>query len=375
MKYQNLIIKPTLLLDRQKAIRNIKRMADKARANRVRLRPHFKTHQSAEIGQWFREYGADAITVSSIDMALGFAAAGWSDITIAFPVNLRQVAGLNRLAQQVNLGLLVESAETARQLDNLITAPVDVWLKVDAGYGRTGIFWQNQPALEAAANAVAGARHLSLKGILTHSGNTYGGRSAAAVRQIFDEAVGRLRQVQAILFELGYSAAISVGDTPGCTLAEEFTGIDEIRPGNYVFYDLMQYQIGACELDDIAVALACPIVALHPERAAGQGRIVIHGGAVHLSKDVLIDADGARNFGRVALLNENGWTPLDENNRVISISQEHGIIQADETLLNRVQVGDLIGVLPVHSCLTADLLRRYLTLDGEWINCIEKTIQ
>jgi D-serine deaminase-like pyridoxal phosphate-dependent protein len=368
MGYLELITRPTLLLDRQKAIGNMKRMADKARANRVRQRPHFKTHQSAEIGEWFREFGTQGITVSSVDMALGFAKAGWDDITIAFPVNLRQMADINDLADRVKLGLLVESADTARKLAQQLTADVDVWLKIDAGYGRTGIHWQNKGALEEIANTVAGARNLSLKGILTHSGNTYGGRSAAAVRQIFKEAVGRLRKVQVIIFELGYSVEISVGDTPGCSLAEEFKGIDEIRPGNYVFYDLMQWQIGACGLEDIAVALACPVVALHPDR----GRIVVHGGAVHLSKDVLVDEDGERNFGRAALLNEDGWTPLGEEARVVSISQEHGIIQADEALINSVKVGDVIGVLPVHSCLTADLLRRYLTLDGEWVECIEK---
>jgi D-serine deaminase-like pyridoxal phosphate-dependent protein len=368
MGYLDLVERPTLLLDRRKVERNIERMAARARVNGVRLRPHFKTHQSAGVGEWFREHGVEAITVSSVDMAVGFAEAGWNDITIAFPVNLRQMGEINRLAEMVNLGLLVESAETARRLDERLTADVDVWLKIDAGYGRTGVHWQNEAALTAMANAVAGSRRLSLKGVLTHSGNTYGAGSPAGVRRVFGEAVARLRQVQAVLFEQGYSAAISVGDTPGCSLAESFAGLDEIRPGNYVFYDLMQFHIGACELDDIAVALACPVVALHPER----GRIVVYGGAVHFSKDALPGPDGGLNFGRVVRLNEDGWTPLGEDVRVVSLSQEHGLIQADRELFDMISVGDVLGVLPVHSCLTADLLRRYLTLEGEWIECIPK---
>lgn len=32
---------------------------------------------------------------------------------------------------------------------------------------------------------------------------------------------------------------ISVGDTPGISAAKNLDGIDEIRPGNYVFYDVM----------------------------------------------------------------------------------------------------------------------------------------
>jgi D-serine deaminase-like pyridoxal phosphate-dependent protein len=364
-----MIERPTLLLDKAKVIGNLERMAEKARANGVRLRPHFKTHQSAEIGAWFRESGTEGITVSSVDMAVGFAAAGWEDITIAFPVNLRQMGAINGLAERVKLGLLVESAETAQRLDGLLGAEAAVWLKIDAGYGRTGIHWQDNETLKETADAVAGARRLSLKGILTHSGNTYGAGSVSDVRRLFGEAAARLRQVQALLFEFGYSVAISVGDTPGCSLAESFEGIDEIRPGNYVFYDLMQAKIGACQMEDIAVALACPVVAVHRER----GRIIVHGGAVHLSKDFLQDEDGQNNFGRAAMLTEEGWLPLGEEARVVSVSQEHGIIEVDKALLDSVGVGDVLGVLPVHSCLTADLMRRYLTLEGKWVGCIEKS--
>jgi D-serine deaminase-like pyridoxal phosphate-dependent protein len=82
------IQKPTLLLSRQRAMANIEKMAQKALHSGVRFRPHFKTHQSAQVGEWFREFGVEAITVSSVEMALYFAQHGWRDITIAFPVNL-----------------------------------------------------------------------------------------------------------------------------------------------------------------------------------------------------------------------------------------------------------------------------------------------
>ena len=81
------IAKPTLLLDTQKVRRNITRMAEKVQRSGVRLRPHFKTHQSAVIDEWFRAQGITDITVSSVDMAIYFARHGWDDITIAFPVN------------------------------------------------------------------------------------------------------------------------------------------------------------------------------------------------------------------------------------------------------------------------------------------------
>jgi hypothetical protein len=37
-------------------------------------------------------------------------------------------------------------------------------------------------------------------------------------------------------------------------------GATEIRPGNFVFYDLMQQNIGACSIDDIALRVLCPVI-------------------------------------------------------------------------------------------------------------------
>src|SRR4051812_3608705 len=114
------ITRPTLILDEERARRNIERMAEKARQSKVGFRPHFKTHQSGEIGDWFRECGVTSITVSSVAMAEYFQAAGWQDITIAFPVNWREIEAINRLAGQVHLGLILESVETVQFLSEHI---------------------------------------------------------------------------------------------------------------------------------------------------------------------------------------------------------------------------------------------------------------
>ena len=59
------IVRPTLILDKEVCLRNIERMAEKAKAKNLLFRPHFKTHQSATVGEWFRDAGITAITVSS----------------------------------------------------------------------------------------------------------------------------------------------------------------------------------------------------------------------------------------------------------------------------------------------------------------------
>ncbi len=82
------IIRPTLVLDKEICLRNIEKMMKKAAEFKLKFRPHFKTHQSAEIGEWFKLFGAEAITVSSVQMAEFFAANGWRDITLAFSLNI-----------------------------------------------------------------------------------------------------------------------------------------------------------------------------------------------------------------------------------------------------------------------------------------------
>ena len=111
-----MITKPTLLLNEEIARSNIKRMVEKADRNNVKLRPHFKTHQSHEVGRWFREAGVDRITVSSLSMAGYFAHDGWDDITVAFPANLLEIDLINELASGIRLNLLVESVESAEFL-------------------------------------------------------------------------------------------------------------------------------------------------------------------------------------------------------------------------------------------------------------------
>jgi D-serine deaminase-like pyridoxal phosphate-dependent protein len=154
---------------------------------------------------------------------------------------------------------------------------------------------------------------------------------------------------------------MSVGDTPSLSVAGDLAGADEARPGNFVFYDGQQLEIGACQPTDIATAVACPIVASYPAR----GQVVLYGGAVHLSKDVARLPDGRAVFGFATSLGPDGWGELSTDNVVASVSQEHGVVQLAAPLLEQLQPGDLLAVVPAHICLTVNLLRQYLTLDGE----------
>src|SRR6056297_2517953 len=105
------LTKPTLLIDPKKCKENISYMAQKASNKGLSFRPHFKTHQSAAIGQWFFDEGVRKITVSSVDMAKYFAAQNWNDILIAFPLNFNELEEINTLAEKIDLHLTLENEE------------------------------------------------------------------------------------------------------------------------------------------------------------------------------------------------------------------------------------------------------------------------
>lgn len=357
---------PTLLLDESVARRNIMRMRDKAEAHGLGFRPHFKTHQSVRVGRWFREAGVNAITVSSLPMARYFADDGWDDITVAFPVNLREADEIAALAARVSLGVTVESPLVAHRLDVLLGAAsvpdleLRTWIKVDTGYGRTGIPTTDADLLRATAHAVTRSRHLNLTGLLTHVGDSYQAPDPASARQRFEQGRQKMIVAGEALRSEHPEILLSVGDTPGCVAAEDFSGIDEIRPGNFVFFDVMQLQRGICAPRDVAVALACPVVAIHERRE----EVVIHGGAVHLSKEHIADRDGTQLFGLVALPEDNGWSDPIPGAAVVRLSQEHGIVRLPAEHIERIEEGDLLVLLPVHSCLAAECMRGYRLLDG-----------
>ncbi len=367
------ITTPVLLLDETRARANLARMAARAERQGIRFRPHFKTHQSAAMGDWFRAVGVRAITVSSVRMARYFADAGWDDITIAFPVNVRELPAIAELAARVRLGLLVDSEAAVTALGMACSQPVDVWLEVDTGYQRSGLPVEHVDACVAVLRAARAQAHLRVQGLLTHTGQSYAAQGEAALTALHAHTLGALQSLRAALATAGFPGLeLSIGDTPTCSVVDDLGAVDEMRPGNFVFYDWMQHTIGACSEQDIAVAVACPIVAVYPARR----ELILYGGAVHLSKEFIRPADGAPDYGHAAALDESGWGPAWEGVYLRALSQEHGILHAANTRsfdahLAACNVGDLVAVLPIHSCLTADLLKTYTTLGGERIAMME----
>ena len=334
------VIEPTMVLNEDVCKSNIARMAQKAKAARVTFRPHFKTHQSREIGEWFRASGVEKITVSSLNMAMKFAEWGWNDITVAFPVNCLEHEKINYLASRIRLNLLLAHSEGAQQLSACLKYPVGVYLSVDTGYHRDGVDANNYEKIDRIINIVAPDVNIKFEGFLTHAGHTYNARSKEEILQIHRDNLRMLKNIK---------------------LADRFGVADEIRPGNFVFYDVTQMYIGSCEWYNIAMAVKCPVVDINRDR----NEAVIYGGGVHFSKEYIARPGDRPLFGLAAENHSDYWGNLIPGTELVSLSQEHGILRCSDAFIANLHVGDIITILPVHSCMTADLMKTYHMSDGK----------
>ena len=147
---------------------------------------------------------------------------------------------------------------------------------------------------------------------------------------------------------------VSIGSTPTMSTIDHLDGIDEIRPGNYIFFDAFQATLGSCSFDDTALTVLAAVI------HRSHNKLVIDAGAIALSKDRgPVGLDPGCGYGHVLDLDEN-----ETGLRVTGMSQEHGeIVSDDADAIARFKVGDRVRVLANHSCLTAAQHSQYNVIE------------
>ncbi len=362
------LTRPTFIIDEKKSKDKISKMFDKASKQGLRLRPHFKTHQNHEVGSWFRDIGVREITVSSFEMAEFFEADGWKDITVAFSVNINEIDRINALAGKINLNIVLEDISIIDYLENNLSEKVGVYVEINTGYNRAGLNPQDFDTITPLLQKLGSAQKLKLKGFLTFAGHSYHATGEEEILEVHRQTTGDMLGLKKKYSKDYPSLEISIGDTPTCTVAQDFSGIDEMRPGNFVFCDQMQVLIGSYKRDGVSAIVACPIVAIHRERQ----EIIIFGGAVHFSKEMISRPEGETYYGEVVELNEEGWKQEETGAYLSWMTQEHGIVKATESFMDKFKIGDFIGVIPAHSCLAANLMKNStLIINKETVEKIE----
>lgn len=349
---------PAFLVDENIVRQNCETMREKARASAVAFRPHAKTHKTIEVARMQHGGANGPITVSTLAEAEFFAGAGFGDITYAVPIapdKLERAAALGRRIERLNI--LIDSAEALSAIEARGEV-FNVFLKVDCGYHRAGVDPMDPDSVKLAV-AIAKSRAARFQGLLTHAGHSYHARTVDEIRHLAAEETAALSRFRALLPEELQNTVRSIGSTPTTAVVERFSDCDEVRPGNYVFFDAFQATIGSCRFEDVAVSVLATVIGSYPDR----NEAMIDAGALALSKDLGPDhIDPHFGYGIVC---DTDLRPIGA--RLTTLSQEHGKLATTKSL----PVGTRVRVVPNHSCLTAAMYDRYHVVRagrvvGEW---------
>ncbi len=350
------VVTPCAVIDLDILERNLRRMALRMRKLKVKMRPHFKTHRCLQIAEIQRELTAPGFTVSTLHEAHVLQDAGYRDLTWAFPVIFSTIPLLRHHVSQ-SLRLVIDSHAAIDALEKEFTVDEDffvhVWLKVDCGYHRAGVDPRSPLAIEL-ARRLQDSEVFKFDGILSHSGHAYAARGREALRAVAEQERAVMVEAAERLRHEGIEVpGVSIGSTPAMAVVDNLEGIDEVRPGNYVFYDYFQASIGSCEVGDCALTVLSSVVSAQP----GAGHSVIDAGALSLSKDPGPEEQQPRSYGRIFA--DYDRSELHPDLRIPSLSQEHGIVDAS------LEVGQRVRILPNHSCLVVPNFDYYIVVRGE----------
>lgn len=352
---------PALLVDVDRLDANIEAMQARANAQTVALRPHAKTHKCPAIAKRQYEAGAVGLTVATLDEAEQFAEAGYTDLTVAYPLVGADVhARVRALRSHATVRFCVDTeagiqqASAAYAPDN----PAEVLLEIDTGHGRCGVRYDSDD-IAARAQQIIASDSLRLVGVLTHAGHSYSGprngeTKEEALRRVAQEERDRILQAAARIYEDATPAVakrdftVSIGSTPSIRYFKntiyEGLQITEIRPGNYVFHDAMQHTLGVCSLDACALTVYTQAVSRH-RAPNGTERVFVDAG-----KKILTTDTGTQTTGYGIPLYNAAFMRRHPHAEITGLSEEHGwmAVPGGATF----GVGDRLRIVPNHACVT-----------------------
>lgn len=232
---------PALILDLDALDGNIAMMAKRAAALGAKLRPHAKSHKSAEIARRLVRAGAVGASCATIDEAEGLAAAGIGGILITSPMAadhmLKRLGAL--LLRRVDVTVVADDprnvealAEIAAQAHQSLPAIVEL----DVGQGRTGCV-EVADAM-ALAKRISSLSSLRFAGIQAYWGNL---QQVMPFEERQKQVAERMERVRALIFALvaeGLKPAIVTGSGTGTHWLDAQHGVfTELQPGSFLFLD------------------------------------------------------------------------------------------------------------------------------------------
>lgn len=333
---------PALLVDNKKMLNNITKMQNIADTAGVKLRPHTKTHKTPDLARLQLEHGAGGIAVAKLSEAEVMAEYGFDDIQIAnIIIGSQKMDRLIKLRQKIkNLSCNVDSIQSAQELSEKFKISggwIDVFIEINSGHNRNGT--NNYNDIYLLAKFIEQSQGLNFVGLFTHAGHVYSAKSIEEVKAIGENEGGFLVSIaNKLMNQRILVTKISVGSTPTAKYCSKINGVTEIRPGNYIFYDMMQTGLGSCSIDECALTVLATVI------SKSEDRIIIDAGAKSLSLERGI-------YGNKDL-DSYGLIIGKENSKITRLSEEHGIV---ENPSDNFYVGEKIRIIPNHVCSVVNL--------------------
>jgi D-serine deaminase-like pyridoxal phosphate-dependent protein len=233
---------PALLLDLDKAKRNIATMAAKFRELPADLRPHFKAHKLPQLARLQVEAGAIGVACATVWEAMVVAEAGIVDVLIANQlVQPDKVRAAAELARSHRLTVAADDVRNAEQLSRAAVeagAELELLIELDVGMGRCGV--RSREAALRLAERIAELPALKLRGLQAYEGHCM--LEPDPDKRIADAETAN-RQAIAVfdfLAERGHPVeVISAGGTGTYYITGANPRIHEIQAGSYTLMDAM----------------------------------------------------------------------------------------------------------------------------------------
>jgi D-serine deaminase-like pyridoxal phosphate-dependent protein len=333
---RDLIPTPAAVLDLDAFDRNVAKMAARAKAAGLALRPHAKSHKCSAIAHRQIEAGAVGICCAKLAEAEAMAAAGVAAILVTSPIaGATQAERAARLAQDVaDFRIVIDHPDGAAELGAAAQGPIQVLIDVDPGMGRTGVHDAAQ-AVEV-ARAIAAQSNLKLLGVQCYGGHWQHMEGANARAAAVADGMAYLSSVIAALRQAGANIQVVTGGGTGTFEADAAQGVlTEVQPGSFAFMDREYRDALKADPDgafEQALAIAATVIsANHP-------------------KWVTVDA-GLKAFATdgpapVAL------TPKFEGSTYRFFGDEHGLLMRPEG--QATERGERIDFVPPHIDPTLD---------------------
>ncbi|RBQ05516.1 D-TA family PLP-dependent enzyme [Pedobacter miscanthi] len=308
-----------------------------------RLRPHVKTHKSAEVSKLMIEAGISKFKCATIAEAEMLGICGAADVLLAYqPVgpNIARFIALRKAYPLSRFSCLIDDEKIALELAlafkaNGLTA--EVFIDVNVGMNRTGILPEKVPDLCTKLDQIEA---LSIKGLHAYDGHIhesdFGVRTQKA--KLIIEALNGL--ASAIHAKSGHQPVIIAGGTPTFTIYNTQSTFD-CSPGTFALWDKGYQEAFEEQPFNTAALLVSRIVSL-----PGNSLICCDLGHKAVAAEKPLDK-------RVVFLNAPELIPVSQ-------SEEHLVLDAGEN--HSYQIGDILYGLPYHICPTVALYENALAV-------------